>query len=80
MKQVLNSEGLWQSVNDKDIKKAKYLVGGDLQLMTINDYYEGRKIEAVTFESLLPEPIRKVLGTNQAVLFKLSKGHLKPKT
>ena len=41
--------------------------------MTINDFYKGRKIEAVTFEESLPLFVRQSLCTNQAVLFHLSK-------
>lgn len=73
MKQIITKKGLWQSVQDNQINLAKEKVNNDLQLMTINDFYKGRKIEAVTFEETLPLFVRESLCTNQAVLFHLSK-------
>ena len=70
--EYLNETGLYQSVEDYQIEFAKEKVNGDLQLMTVNDYYNGRRIEKVTFEENLPEDVENNLITKQAILFHLS--------
>lgn len=75
MKEHLNEKGLWQAVEDIERSHAIEQVEGPLQLMTINDTYEGRKITSVTFEEDLPNEVKESIGTAQAVLF-----HLAPTT
>ena len=70
MKEFENEKGLWQSVEDQEIEKAKDAAEG-LSIL-VGDTYKGREITDVTFEDNPPKEIINKIGTTKAVLFHLT--------